>query len=603
MARKSGTKKKPYSKVKPQNGFEDFDDYRDDDDDDLEGDYADENGYSTSSLRSQYVRPRDYRERRCYTLMNNCCWMICGILVALAIGAGGYAYMNGYIAVNVPGLNNGSSNGDGDGDGNIPNTPTPIPLPEGEDSTESNEANGWFEDTPAKATSLPREKPTHRPTPEPLDFRGAPVSSHNDITSANQDGLNEHKPGTKGGWFEDDPGDKTPAVPVSSPITKKPSVVVALHPPTKKETEVPSGMPVASGFEAEAPTKAYTKAPSASPTETTTFSPTNGATVVATEAGSTALPTSGATTAGPTQQATEVSTTSIPTLLTLTPTEAATTTFPTSVPTEAATTGVPSSTPTVAATTSSPTEGPTMAPTVSPAPTATPKGGWFEEDLPKKTPAPKVTHTSSPTSSPLADTKVDSSTTTVATAQQLLPTDMAPYQYQPRRGIPLSGLEKSLLAQKWGSWKFTDKKKADRPDTDYCGAFPNRDIPWEQFPDNAWQTDPDYVDGFLSQGKDLVLRAMEVHLAEYGFGPDDMPEESFLDRSYKSPFRMEIRDKWDDEAGRRELSGGVDDYSGWMTQQSFDGLVRRLLHAVVSGDSFNLVMGGHSAAAGHGYVN
>ena len=591
MARKSGSKKKSYTKVKPQNGFEDFEDYRDDDDDDLEGDYADENGYSTNSLRSQYVRPRDYRERRCYTLMNNCCWMICGILVALAIGAGGYAYMNGYIAVNVPGLNDGSSSGDGDGNG------APTQLPEGEDSTESNEAHGWFEDSPTKATSPPTEKPTEKPT-----LRSTPVPAF-DVSSAKQDGVNEHEPGTKGGWFEDDPAEETPAEPVSSPATKKPSVQVTLHPPAKKETEAPSGMPIASGFETAAPTEV----PTANPTAAimTTVSPTNGATVVATEAGSTALPTPGATTAGPTQQATvqttEASTTS-------SPTEAATTSFPTSVPTEAVTTGVPSLTPTVAATTSSPTEGPTAAPTaaptISPAPTITPRGGWFEDEKPKATPAPKVTHTSSPTSSPLVDTNEDTpTTTTVATAQQLLPTEMAPYQYQPRRGIPLSGLEKSLLAQKWGSWTFTDKKKADRPETDYCGAFPNRDIPWDQFPDNAWQTDPDYLDDFLTQGKDLVLRAMEVHLAEYGFGPDDLPEESFLDRSYKSPFRMEIREKWDDPDLRRELSGGVDDYSGWMTQKSFDGLVRRLLHAVVSGDSFNLVMGGHSAAAGHGYVN
>lgn len=39
---------------------------------------------------------------------------------------------------------------------------------------------------------------------------------------------------------------------------------------------------------------------------------------------------------------------------------------------------------------------------------------------------------------------------------------------------------------------------------------------------------------------------------------------------------------------------------GWTTKRSFDGLVRRLLHAMMTQDTFTVVMGGHSAAVGQG---
>lgn len=39
---------------------------------------------------------------------------------------------------------------------------------------------------------------------------------------------------------------------------------------------------------------------------------------------------------------------------------------------------------------------------------------------------------------------------------------------------------------------------------------------------------------------------------------------------------------------------------GWTTKRSFNGLVRRLLHAMMTQDTFTVVMGGHSAAAGQG---
>ena len=85
------------------------------------------------------------------------------------------------------------------------------------------------------------------------------------------------------------------------------------------------------------------------------------------------------------------------------------------------------------------------------------------------------------------------------------------------------------------------------------------------------------------------------------FGPDDLPDTDFEARLEDSPFKLEIVQDGDIEH-RRRLATGVNERAGWAPQKSYDGLVRRLLHAVVSGSDFNLVLGGHSAAAGHGYV-
>jgi len=39
---------------------------------------------------------------------------------------------------------------------------------------------------------------------------------------------------------------------------------------------------------------------------------------------------------------------------------------------------------------------------------------------------------------------------------------------------------------------------------------------------------------------------------------------------------------------------------GWTTKRSFEGLVRRLLHAIMTNGTFTVALAGHSAAAGHG---
>jgi len=140
----------------------------------------------------------------------------------------------------------------------------------------------------------------------------------------------------------------------------------------------------------------------------------------------------------------------------------------------------------------------------------------------------------------------------------------------------------------WGFWKFYDGAKEDRPKNDYCGeADPiHRDIDPNDFPENAWQTDAVYVNHFLDEGLKLVSRVRDAIYAEYGLSDKEAQD---------AMFKLTINDC---DAGEMQLISSSQ--GGWICKRSFDGLSRRLLHAMMTNDEFNIVLGGHSAAAGHG---
>ena len=101
-----------------------------------------------------------------------------------------------------------------------------------------------------------------------------------------------------------------------------------------------------------------------------------------------------------------------------------------------------------------------------------------------------------------------------------------------------------------------------------------------------------YVNHFLDAASKLVTRAQEAIYAEYGLEHDNLTEEKRERRS--KMFHLEILDLGTD-AKPGSIDGG-----GWMTKKSLQGLSLRLLHAMMTNDTFTVVMGGHSAAAGHG---
>lgn len=180
------------------------------------------------------------------------------------------------------------------------------------------------------------------------------------------------------------------------------------------------------------------------------------------------------------------------------------------------------------------------------------------------------------------------------------------HTYQPR-GQPLTDDERQALIEKWGSWTLVDPKRDSRPKEDFYARYPNRDVPRNEFPSNAWQMDKAYLDEFFPQALALVRRAQEAILAEYGKEQGDnsssSAEEDYSSSSFEtrsSMFQTEIMDTWEGETinSPRPSAG----QGGFTNRKSWDGFIRRILHSIMTEDSFVFAMGGHSAAAGHGYV-
>ena len=162
------------------------------------------------------------------------------------------------------------------------------------------------------------------------------------------------------------------------------------------------------------------------------------------------------------------------------------------------------------------------------------------------------------------------------------------------KGREVTQAELDKLAEKWGKWSLKDTK--DRPKEEiFTADYPNRDIPFEKIPDNAWQKDKDYMEKWLKEGLDLVERAQEAILAEYGMSPEAKPGLDFDTRA-DTIFGLDMVNITTYRPLRKEIPQNA----GYTDPKSFDGLVRRLLHALVTQDTFTVVLGGHSAAAGHG---
>jgi len=152
-------------------------------------------------------------------------------------------------------------------------------------------------------------------------------------------------------------------------------------------------------------------------------------------------------------------------------------------------------------------------------------------------------------------------------------------------------------AGRWGRFDLEDPdpewRGKMRPQADFSKA-PNRDVDNGDFPEGSWQSDEAYMAAFLAEAKRLVNRSIEAVYGEYGVG---LPEDG----------SVELDDEW---SGYRDLfapftvKDGVNDPlpqgGGWTTRRSADDIARRHIHHVMTGDTFKLVLGGHSAAAGHG---
>ena len=154
----------------------------------------------------------------------------------------------------------------------------------------------------------------------------------------------------------------------------------------------------------------------------------------------------------------------------------------------------------------------------------------------------------------------------------------------------------SAYAKTWGFFDFQDpSSKYDgkmRPQPNFEAA-PNRDVQNSDFPEDAWQGDKEYMEAFLKEAKKLVKRQIEAIYGEYGVG---LPEDGSVTLSDEELAHRKQFFPWQVVQNIAQAPRG----GNWMTQQSMDGTARRMIHHIMTGDTFQLTLGGHSAAAGHG---
>ncbi|KAL9178465.1 hypothetical protein ACHAXT_003795 [Thalassiosira profunda] len=156
----------------------------------------------------------------------------------------------------------------------------------------------------------------------------------------------------------------------------------------------------------------------------------------------------------------------------------------------------------------------------------------------------------------------------------------------------------SVYAKKWGYFDFEDPDPRwdgkMRPQPDFTKA-PNRDVSNDDFPEGAWQKDKAYMEAFLKQAKLLVNRSIEGVYDEYGVG---IPQDGSLDARGGHDQWWINRNNFHAFKIKKNIKEGGG--GSWTTQQSIMGMARRFIHHIMTGDTFKLTLGGHSAAAGHG---
>jgi hypothetical protein len=182
----------------------------------------------------------------------------------------------------------------------------------------------------------------------------------------------------------------------------------------------------------------------------------------------------------------------------------------------------------------------------------------------------------------------------------------------------------SLLKSIYGTYTFYDGSAEDRPKEPYMteanAGNPYLDLPAEKFPPESWQADAVYANHFLDASEKLVKRAMQaifatyhghglsdVHVVHDDNGGEDRVEYVMEDADIRTSRRSKMF--YLEEVDLRtvttinELEAAApswDKKGGWTTQRSFDGLKRRLIHAMMTNSNFTVVITGSWQSMGYG---
>ncbi|CAB9523228.1 expressed unknown protein [Seminavis robusta] len=141
------------------------------------------------------------------------------------------------------------------------------------------------------------------------------------------------------------------------------------------------------------------------------------------------------------------------------------------------------------------------------------------------------------------------------------------------------------VVEEFGVWNNPNFEEAHNLKDSFFDEFNYRDVPLSDFPDEAWQKDRNYMVSFIDQAMALVEAVKEGIMQEYNHpNPDDEEKHSFAPIIGDHEFiEGEARDK----NTKTKLKGVA-----FLPQQSWDGLVRKLLHAMITTDHFYVVVVG-----------
>ena len=147
----------------------------------------------------------------------------------------------------------------------------------------------------------------------------------------------------------------------------------------------------------------------------------------------------------------------------------------------------------------------------------------------------------------------------------------------------------SKIRGEWGAWDFNDEHPEIRPIANF-DKTPYKDLKNTDFPEKAWQMDKKYVADFIGEARKLVDRVREGIYAEYGHPSKGLNEDEIAARN--ELFKIHITDD--------STQPIVTDGWAFINKKGLEMYAKKLVHSMMTNDEFYYIMGGHSAAAGHG---
>lgn len=132
-----------------------------------------------------------------------------------------------------------------------------------------------------------------------------------------------------------------------------------------------------------------------------------------------------------------------------------------------------------------------------------------------------------------------------------------------------------------------------------------KDVPAEKFPNDSWQANPTYMKKFLTQARSHVRRVQEAIYEEYGFGILDL--DTVKDKAEIDRIKALRRDFMGVKVGNVVFRDGgtlIDGRPfrgvGYINRVGWEGLVRKLSHAIMTEDDFYVVVAGPPGATYEG---